>query len=337
MPKLRVVSANLEWMNRWFTPDPQPPTWRQPYQSEGEWLDPQEAAGRAARMLQAIDGDVIAIQEGPSRPAELQLFLEDHLPGYQPFLSASGGQQKLGVLVREGLGAAVAAPEPIFSSPWSAAILGGPILAPYSFTRPPFVVDVTVAGRTLKIIALHLKSNFINNGQHLWNTNREEYVVEALKDRRRISTEAMRVRRYLDTLVTADPQAKCLVLGDLNDGPGRDYFEENYLSHNVTDILLGSGYEPELNFTHAQHDVAKDDRYTAVFDDFVEGVKNARLLLDHILVSPGLATGTVRKVPKSGSIHHAEWASQVQGNGERRMDRPSDHRPVSVQITQGQG
>jgi endonuclease/exonuclease/phosphatase family metal-dependent hydrolase len=332
MPKLRVVSANLEWMNRWFTADPDPVAWRQPYQSEDEWLDPQEAAQRAARMLHAIDGDVIAIQEGPSRPAELQLFVADHLPGYQSFLSASGGQQKLGVLVRNGLPAAVAASEQILSSPWSAAIVGPAVLEPYSFTRPPFVVDVTLAGKTLKIIALHLKSNFINNGQHLWNTDRQAYVDEALRDRRRISTEGMRVRSYLDKLVTADPQAKCLVLGDLNDGPGRDYFEENYLSHNVTDILLGSGFEPELNFSHAQHDVAKADRYTAVFDDFVEGVQNNHLLLDHVLVSPGLAMGSVRKIAHSGSIHHTEWQAQVQGNGGRRMDRPSDHRPVSLQI-----
>ena len=44
------------------------------------------------------------------------------------------------------------------------------------------------------------------------------------------------------------------VLGDFNDAPGQDYFEQNYLAHNVTDILLGSAYRPETLFTHAQTD-----------------------------------------------------------------------------------
>jgi hypothetical protein len=34
----------------------------------------------------------------------------------------------------------------------------------------------------------------------------------------------------------SDPQANVIVLGDLNDGPGLDYFEELYLSHNVNPI-----------------------------------------------------------------------------------------------------
>ena len=55
------------------------------------------------------------------------------------------------------------------------------------------------------------------------------------------------------------------MLGDLNDGPGFDYFEEFFLTHNVTDILLGSRFAPEWMLTQAQHDVAAEERYTAVF------------------------------------------------------------------------
>jgi hypothetical protein len=122
-------------------------------------------------------------------------------------------------------------------------------------------------------------------------------------------------------------------LGDLNDGPGLDYFEENYLAHNITDILVGSAFAPELIFAHAQHDVAAATRYTAVFDDFVENVKKKKLLLDHILLSPTLTGATgLRKVPNSGTIHHQEYAAQVKNGGKKREDRPSDHRPVSVEL-----
>jgi hypothetical protein len=53
------------------------------------------------------------------------------------------------------------------------------------------------------------------------------------------------------------------VLGDLNEGPGLDYFEQLYLSHNVTDIMVGSAFQPEWIFAHSQHDVPAAERYTA--------------------------------------------------------------------------
>jgi hypothetical protein len=122
-----------------------------------------------------------------------------------------------------------------------------------------------------------------------------------------------------------------IVLGDLNDGPGLDYFEERYITHNVTDILVGSAFAPERVFTHAQHDVADDDRYTAVFEDFVPTREVKRLLLDHILLSPGLSRADgLRRIENSGAIHHSEYEAHVVNNGARRQDRPSDHRPVTV-------
>jgi hypothetical protein len=39
--------------------------------------------------------------------------------------------------------------------------------------------------------------------------------------------------------------------GDFNDGPGIDYFEDRYLTHNVTDILLRSTFRPEMLLRHA--------------------------------------------------------------------------------------
>jgi hypothetical protein len=79
----------------------------------------------------------------------------------------------------------------------------------------------------------------------------------ALRNRRRIATEAMRLRRHLEQRLDADPDTAVIVLGDLYDGPGQDYFEELYLAHNTTDILVGSPYRSERLFHHAQADVAR--------------------------------------------------------------------------------
>jgi endonuclease/exonuclease/phosphatase family metal-dependent hydrolase len=196
------------------------------------------------------------------------------------------------------------------------------------------VDDLSFGGRPLRMIVMHTKSNFISQGQQLWDdpATRQQYVVGALKNRRRISTEGMRVRTFLDGTLENDVQNSVIVLGDLNDGPGLDYFEEKYLSHNVTDILVGSAFQPEWVFTHAQHDVAAADRYTAVFDDFVTGEKDKHVLLEHILLSPGLKRGGLKKVAKSGRVRHSEYDAQVVNNGQNREDRPSDHRPVSVEL-----
>jgi hypothetical protein len=71
----------------------------------------------------------------------------------------------------------------------------------------------------------------------------------------------------------------------------------------------------------------------APLDDFVENVKKKRLLLDHILLSPGLLGGSgLRAVPGSGRVHHAEWEANVSSGGMRRDRRPTDHRPVSVEL-----
>ena len=348
MPTVRIANANLEWMNYWFTNDSDAIGWRPTFTQDGQTYQTAETAQRAAAMIRAIDPDILGVEEGPSREGELGLFIRDYLsagagqPLYRFFLSDSGGQQRVALLYKPGaVTSASLAPHPTIAGlidPWEADVDGDMRLEPdYTFTRNPLVVDVTLGTHPLQILVAHTKSSFVNNGAGLWNNpaTRQDYVIAALKARRRNGTEGMRMREYLESKLAAAARADIVVLGDLNDGPGLDYFEKRYLAHNVTDILLGSAYRPEQTFTHAQHDVAPALRYTAVFDDFVEGVQNKKLLLDHVLLSPGLvgsAGGALRRVAGSGAIHHAEYDAQVSGNGSRRDKRPSDHRPVSVQL-----
>jgi predicted extracellular nuclease len=223
----------------------------------------------------------------------------------------------------------------VLIDPWMTDIDGDGILNEYEFTRLPLVVDVTAGNESFKVIVLHTKSNFVNRGAQLWKdpATRPQYVREALLSRRRISAECQRVREYVDALLDADPDAKIAILGDMNDGPGRDVFERDYLTHSVTDITIGTAFEPEKQFAHAQHDVPAKERYSCVFDDFVANVKSRQVLLDHILLSPGLERRHgLRAVKGSGRVCHAEWEAEVVHGGQSRDDRPSDHRPVSVEF-----
>jgi endonuclease/exonuclease/phosphatase family metal-dependent hydrolase len=346
MPEITVCSFNVEWMNDWFTSDSAPVAFKPQFHSiDSPYLnDTDVTATRLATVIRAIDPDILAIQEAPSRQAELELFVATYLaddagqPLYNALLGDSGGAQKLGLLYKPGsVDTAGLAPHDDVTGlidPWMSDVDGDAVLEPYAFTRTPLVVDVTFGQRELQLIVAHTKSNFINNGEAMWNdpVQRQTYIVTALKDRRRISAEAMRIRTYVDSVLEQQPGANIIVMGDLNDGPGLDYFEENYLTHNVIDILFGSQFRPEWTFRHAQHDVPSDERYTAIFDDFVAGIPDNHVLLDHVMLSPGLRAGGLHKVPDSGAIHHAEYDDQVVNNGTNREDRPSDHRPVSVRL-----
>lgn len=337
MPKFKVASFNVEWMNHWFGPDSAPAAWRA---KTAEGADVPTIARRAAKVIQAIAPDLLAIQEGPSRIEEMQLFVNDYMGGtYQVLGGRSGGQQRLYMLYDPGaVTSAALRPSSQLSmllDPWMVDVDGDAVPNQYEFTRSPLVVDATLGGDSLEVIVLHTKSNFVNNGEKLWKdpATRQQYVVEALKSRRRISAECMRVREYVDARLDHDPKARIVLLGDMNDGPGRDRFEREYLTHSVTDIAIGTAFEPEKQFTHAQHDVAAGDRYTCVFDDFVTGEKNRKVLLDHILVSRGLyGKQGLRVVKDSGRVCHAEWQAQIASGGKKRQDRPSDHRPVAVDL-----
>jgi endonuclease/exonuclease/phosphatase family metal-dependent hydrolase len=341
VPNLLVATINGEWMNDWFTPDAESEVaWRAQFTRDGQTNDTDQTASRLAAMIRAIDPDVLALEEGPSRLAELALFVRDHLAdSYAFFLGDTGAQQKLGLLYKPGsVDSAQLAPHSQIDDlieDWDADVNGDAVLDLYGFTRTPLVVDLVIGGHPLQVIVAHTKSNFINQGRSLWEdpATRQSYIVAALVNRRRISAEGMRIRRYLDRRLAEAADAPIIVLGDLNDGPGLDYFEERYITHNVTDILVGSAFAPERVFTHAQHDVAADDRYTAVFEDFVPIPEVKRLLLDHILLSPGLSRADgLRRIENSGAIYHSEYEAHVVNNGARRQDRPSDHRPVTVDL-----
>lgn len=227
MPEMTIASVNGEWMNDWFTADAEAPDFKQQFSHDGEPSgDTDQAAGRLARLISALDADVVALMEAPSRAAELRLFIDRYLTDsgtarYRFLIGDSGGAQKLALLYKPGVADFELAPSIDIGEvvdPWMADVDGDAVLDEYSFTRTPLVTRATVNGVVLEVIVTHLKSNFINQGEKLWKkeVTRPDFVRAALKNRRRIATEAMRRRGYLDRRLAADPAAAIIVLGDLN-------------------------------------------------------------------------------------------------------------------------
>lgn len=335
---MKIVNWNIEWMNRWFTGNATP-VWGSTELSADA---ARSVAGRVARVIRALDPDVLSLQEGPSALAEMNLFLQEFLSGtagqplYEPLIGADGGAQKLYVLRKIG-GKAVSvdyATDPLTEAlrdGWQADVNGDLLLETYDFTRLPLIVDIDPeGGQPFRLIVLHTKSKYVHNGQALFGNpaTRQTYIAEAMLARRRISAEAFRLRTYLDEVMQSDLDARVIVTGDFNDGPGRDFFERLYLTHNVTDILLGSTFYPDLIFRHAL--VGRVDTpalFTARFDDFVDDVQDRPLLLDHFVASPAFS-GFIR----NAGIAHDEYEAELTSMNGPRTDRPSDHRPIWVEV-----
>lgn len=344
---MRVVNWNIEWMNNWFVGGNNVAL-RDSYNPQGRpedaIADVDDLARRVAGVILELNPDILCVQEGPSDIREMELFSDTYLrdangqPLYRVFISADGGSQKTQILVR--LDSEVSNPREAADQPtialaeaWQSDIEGIGELGPYAFTRRPQIIDCDWRGKTLRVINLHLKSKYIHRGEDKWNdpAQRPAFIIEALKHRRRISSESMRVRRYLDDLLTEDPLRMIIVAGDLNDGPGADHLEINYLTHNLTDIIIGSTYHPAQQFEHTfLHASPAVERYTARFNDFITGEIDKPLVLDHVLISPVLRSGgLVSEGLLYGQIAHSAFERAIDPDaGSARQRHPSDHRPV---------
>lgn len=338
---MKIASWNIEWMNRWFTSDSGAPAWRNSSQVRGV-TDLQDLARRVASVITAMDPDVLCIQEGPSRASELKLFIDDHLGGNYDIVGPSGTeQQRLYALIKKG--GAVQSFERAFANgevdleePWSVDIDGCALhgefkLESYGFTRDPLLVDVSDGRTNIRLMNLHLKSKFVQNARQLWRNpaTRPSFIVDAVLVRRRISAEATRIREYLNELLEENEGRAIVICGDFNDGPGSDFFERLYLTHNLVSSVAGSPMAPRRMMRHGFADrVRKEDNYTAIFNDFIDEIPKRKVLLDHILVSPGLYWNL-----KYGTVDHAAFDAAVDDTKPGfREKHPSDHRPQWVEF-----
>jgi endonuclease/exonuclease/phosphatase family metal-dependent hydrolase len=332
---MKVANWNVEWMNDWFVSDSEAAAWR-PRVERGDRPveDVQGLAARVAAVIRTIDPDVLALQEGPSRVAEMELFVADHLDGSYVVLGPSGkGQQKLYTLVRRDgpTAAAYSSARDLIdlASSWEVDLDGRLTLEEYAFTRAPLIVVLRDCGRDVLLVNLHTKSKFVQNGARRWRepSERQGYIVDAMRNRRRIAAELMRARLWIDAKLRADEETPIIVAGDLNEGPGLDFFESFYLSHDSVAIVAGSPFDPRIMLRHAFIDSEDRERnWTARFDDFIDGVLDRPLLLDHILLSQSLNWGAF----EASRIEHEAFEAELRPELPGRAGRPSDHRPQSA-------
>lgn len=308
---------------------------------------------RIRNTLTAIAPDVLCLIEGPSGPDAVQRFAQEVLDSaWVPVLLEEPadarqyritGTQWIWFLVRPELVERCRLQRPLVwqsftgQSSWQVNYWGE--LAPkgHRHYRQPQVLIIDIGqGVEIELIGVHLKSKI--------NLNKLEFdaagnpigafLTEALQARVDLATEALDVRRYIDAKFDQKPAPGIVVMGDGNDGPGRDFFESRYLFFDLVSNLQGDVVRADRYFNHALFDFPEPLRWTARFADPISKVKASDnpLLIDHIMMSQALCRGALPLVAhaQAGAVEHEAYE---RGNaGAPASQRSSDHRPVSLTL-----
>ncbi len=208
--------------------------------------------------------------------------------------------------------------------------------------RTPQVLLVTIDGFRFELVGCHLKSKHIGMSppkgilapdgfaQH------PEFVAKVVEARAKLSSEAANVRAYLDARFLEDANHAAIVAGDLNDGPGKERIERQFLLHDLVSNIQGDVFFATRFLNHALFDLADEQRWTARFRDSLDPGRRPEILLDHILFTQAFTgpdregAAPFRAARNGGCVEHG-------AHHEANAVLPaalttSDHRPVSMRF-----
>ncbi|NMB77779.1 MAG: endonuclease/exonuclease/phosphatase family protein [Methanomicrobiales archaeon] len=344
---LKIVSWNLEWADT-LLPD-----------SKATIAKRGPDPARCKKIYQALkemDPDILCVLEGPAGVKRAEQFgtevFDDEWvpilldsPGTKDKNYCTGGWQWIWFYVKPELKdrCRLQAPaiwqEKTECKKWPVHLWGEMYTTKdhEHYRHPQVLVYEFDDGREMELIGAHLKSLYMNTKFKRDENNNivREYMNEALTNRIKLATEARNVRKYITKRFEecGDKPPAIMILGDCNDGPGQDYFEDNYLFYSVVSNLEGSLIESEEFFYHALFDFDPDLSWSIRFDDPVtkKSAKENPLLLDHILFSQPLANGSypLRAAKHAGKVEHEIWEKY----SPNKKNMVSDHRPVSLLLT----
>ena len=194
----------------------------------------------------------------------------------------------------------------------------------YKHYRPPLeLVMEDLSGTELtKVIVAHTKSKGIFAVVDL---AKFEQISE--RDRMRLYAECMSIRMKCDTYL--EDGSNVIVMGDINDGIGMDFYE-NKFSKSAVEILLGDVWKPE-NILLSVLKKPKWGKYgwkpssSRYRDRITEDDVN--VLIDHVLISSGINFS-------EGKVWNPfELKDDVDVQAIRNeLKKASDHFPITAKI-----
>lgn len=328
-----IMSWNIEWFDRLFDDHNEP------------ILDDPEKKKRndaIAEVLGHIDPALVGVVEGPASTianptgtvdclrnfaAHYGLNLTEALLGYR-----SKGVQEIAVWFDPNRATAVWNPggtqgstvDPPFDGEFRIDTDEDRVDEIHSFYRPPLEADVTAGGQSFKLIVCHNKSKGIQNAGDLLNWDRENRT-----NRRMLFGQSTWIRRRVDQCLQGGHQV--VVMGDINDGAGMDWYEFEHAKSSV-ELIMGDLFEPDGLLRHQlgrPRWVRSKGEWrpaSTSFRDLITG-DYVRVLIDFILTSNGIAL-------EAGS--HAVWNPwqfpSLTGPISQALKDSSDHHPVTIRL-----
>lgn len=306
------------------------------------------------REITLLDPDILCLIEGPQGEAKIDAFTQELLPAYQAVKATNGqygitGDQWIWFLVKKAL------PYPAELLPvltwqqftggttWKVNFWGVTQTTTHKHFRQPQVMQMIIEGQKVEFMGVHFKSKFVNQGQSLWKNpaKRQEYINKALEARIKMATEATNVRAYIDKKFEQLEKPAIFVMGDFNDGPGKELFERRYLFFDLISNVEGDIFSANRSLNHALFDYPDGLRWSVMFKDFTDqesdndpAPQTKRILLDHIMFTQALVNQNLTALtvaPHAGLIEH-EVHDFVNASLNSKQ-KTSDHRPVSVLIS----
>ena len=196
-----------------------------------------------------------------------------------------------------------------------------------TFSKPPLELALeTRGGKQLRLIGVHVKSKAPIGAE-----SRAHAVRIAIENRRKQLAQCIWLRKRVEEVLAAGQSL--MVLGDLNDGPGLDTYEELFGRSGV-EIVMGWDAAPETRLFDPNARAAGSGRPTAGKPATARFWNNksrsyVSALLDYIMVSPDLAA-----LRPDWRIWHPFDDPACYDLPELReaLLTASDHFPVSVDI-----
>ncbi|WP_172841095.1 endonuclease/exonuclease/phosphatase family protein [Rhodovulum sp. P5] len=295
-----------------------------------------------AAVLSEIDPDLVGITEAPNTTTTTGE--RNTVAALEGFAAARGlrqrkalmgfpsaGRQEIAVLYDPDVfevthdpdGRKGSVSDPPFNEQFQMDSDGDGIKELYKHYRPPLEAKVTRkdGGDDFWLMVVHAKSKGIFDAM-----DRVHFERASERNRRKLFAECTSIRnRATDWLHDGRP---VVVMGDINDGPGFDFYEGRF-GRSAVEVIMGSIFEPE-DILCSHLGMPKWGRYgwepsTARFTDAFTG-DTVNALIDHILASRKVA------VAEGGAKVWNPWQLDLAEPLKPALRDGSDHFPVTLDI-----
>ncbi len=330
--QLKIGVYNVEWMRKLFNADGTP-------KNTG---DAHKRSQQLAAVIKKLELDFLGIVEGPdtladqSKTASQQLDAWVQAYGLNPHYKGvhgtpSRGQQELCAIYDSSKIKVDFTPTQSsknqFDQPFLVDTTDKLIKEQYVHFRPPLELTIKDLNdqELSKVIVAHTKSKGIFTA-----VDYAKFEQISARDRMRLFAECMSIRMKCDEYL--EDGSNVIVMGDINDGAGMDFYE-NRFSKSAVELILGDVWQRE----HILSSVLPKPKWTSKgwkpsSSDFVDRITEDRVqvLIDHIMVSKDIS-------PSEGKVWNPaenpnDAAIQEVAN---ELRKAADHYPITATIDIG--